>query len=73
MSQASPPDSREPDGEPTTAEQELLAGEGAPTAPASSPVAEEPTVGTGSAVAIGCVIVTVLILALGILVLLWLR
>jgi len=34
---------------------------------------EEPTVGTGSVVAIGCVIATVLILVVGVLIVLWIR
>lgn len=73
MSESSRPGSPESDREPTIAEQVLPSGPGAPTAPGQAPVAEEPTVGTGSAVAIGCVIVTLLILGLGILVLLWVQ
>ena len=37
----------------------------------SAPPPEEPTVGTGSVVAIGCVIAMLLVLVLGILIVLW--
>jgi hypothetical protein len=38
-----------------------------------TPAPDEPTVGTGSAVAIGCVVATVLITIVGILIVLWIR
>lgn len=43
------------------------------SAPASSRLPEEPTVGTGSFVAIGCVVVMVLVLGAGILYVLLIR
>lgn len=53
--------------------QEHPEAEAAEAAPVQLRLPEEPTVGTGSAVAIGCVIVMVLILGVGILIVLWTR
>ncbi|MDQ3695801.1 MAG: hypothetical protein M3464_19605 [Chloroflexota bacterium] len=41
--------------------------------PPAAPIPEEPTVGTGSVVAIGCVIATMLVLVVGVLIVLWIR
>lgn len=40
---------------------------------AAPPLPEEPTVGTGSVVAVGCVIAMLLVLVLGIMIVLWTR
>ena len=39
----------------------------------TAPLPEEPTVGTGSVVAIGCVLAMLLVLVLGIVIVLWTR
>lgn len=43
------------------------------TGPMPAPRPEEPTVGTGSTIAIGCVVAMVVVLGLAIVIMLWLR